>query len=175
MSNTTDSSNLSNNKISAKDDQIKVLEEALRESREKGEQQRRFYETITAGTPDLIYVFDLNYRFTYANTALLTMWGKTWENSVGKGLLENGYEPWHAEMHHREIDQVRMTKQPIRGEVTFPHATLGTRYYDYIFTPVFNDQGEVESVVGTTRDVTERKQFEQSLAQGSEELQAINE
>ena len=175
MSNTPDSFVPNENEVVTKDDKIRFLEEALRKSEEHAEQQRRFYETITAGTPDLIYVFDLNYRFTYVNTALLNMWGKTWDNSVGKGLLENGYEPWHAEMHEREIDKVKETKQPIRGVVTFPHATLGTRYYDYIFTPVLNEQGEVESIVGTTRDVTERKQWEDSLAQSSEELQAINE
>jgi PAS domain S-box-containing protein len=153
----------------------KEAEEALREAREQSEQQRRLYETITAGTPDLMYVFGLDYRFTYANKALLDMWGKTWDNAVGKSLLENGYEPWHAEMHEREIDQVRATKKAVRGEVAFPHAALGKRVYDYILTPVFNEQGEVEAVAGTTRDVTERKIWEESLERSSEELQAINE
>jgi PAS domain S-box-containing protein len=153
----------------------KIAEDALRDTREQAEQQKRVYETITASTPDLMYVFGLDYRFTYANQALLSMWGKTWENAVGKSLLENGYEPWHAEMHEREIDLVKATKQPVRGEVSFPHATLGRRVYDYILTPVLNEQGEVEAVAGTTRDVTERKTWEQSLASSAEELQAINE
>ncbi|MBE9602342.1 PAS domain S-box protein [Pedobacter sp. MC2016-24] len=153
----------------------KRIADELREAQDRSEQQRRLYETITSSTPDLIYVFDLQYRFTYANNALLTMWGKTWDTAVGKGLLENGYEPWHAEMHEREIDQIVATKQPFRGEVSFPHAILGKRVYDYILTPVLNDQGQVEAVAGTTRDVTERKQWEEALAQSSEELQAINE
>lgn len=151
------------------------VQQDLQRAREQSDQQKRVYETITSGTPDLIYVFDLNYRFIYVNQALLAMWGKTWENAVGKGLLENGYEPWHAEMHEREIDQVKSTKQPIRGEVSFPHAILGRRVYDYIFTPVINEHGEVEAVAGTTRDITERKQWEESLSNASEELQAINE
>jgi PAS domain S-box-containing protein len=153
----------------------KSAEDALKESRAYSEQQKRVYETITSNTPDLMYVFDLNYCFTYANTALLSMWGKTWDNAIGKGLLENGYEPWHAKMHENEIDQIKISKQPIRGEVSFPHATLGVRVYDYILTPVLNEQAEVEAVAGTTRDITERKQWEESLASGSEELQAINE
>lgn len=153
----------------------KRIEEILRETRKQAELQKRVYETITSGTPDLMYVWDLNYRFTYVNTALLAMWGKTWDTAVGKGLRENGYEEWHAQMHEREIDQVRDTKLSVRGEVSFPHATLGRRIYDYILIPVLNEQGEVEAVAGTTRDVTERKQMEQALAQSSEELQAINE
>jgi len=153
----------------------KNAEEALRESRAQSDQQKRLYETITSSTPDLMYVFDLDYRFTYANSALLTMWGKTWDTAIGKGLRENGYEEWHAAMHEQEIDQIVRNKQPIRGEVSFPHAVLGLRVYDYILTPVLNEQGEVEAVAGTTRDVTERKQWEESLARGAEELQAINE
>jgi PAS domain S-box-containing protein len=133
------------------------VQQQLREARERAEQQKRIYETVTSSTPDLMYVFGLDYRFTYANTALLSMWGKSYEDSVGKSLLENGYEPWHAAMHEREIDQVVATKLPVRGEVEFPHAILGKRVYDYIFTPVINEQGEVEAVAGTTRDVTERK------------------
>lgn len=143
----------------------KESEEALNKARNDAEQQQRLYETITSSTPDLIYVFDLDYRFTYANEALLNMWGKSWDNAIGKKLIENGYEPWHAEMHEREIDQVVATKRLIRGEVSFPHASLGPRIYDYIFTPVINAGGEVEAVAGTTRDITEIKLSEMSLAE----------
>ncbi|GAB3799716.1 hypothetical protein GCM10028819_23620 [Spirosoma humi] len=130
----------------------------LESEKQQADRQLRLYKTIASSTPDLMYVFDLNYRFTYANKALLDMWGSSWEKSIGKGLLENGYEPWHAQMHEREIDQVVVTRQPIRGEVSFPHATLGRRVYDYVFAPVFNEQGEVEAIAGTTRDITDSKQ-----------------
>jgi len=153
---------------------IKVQQD-LRDAREHADRQRRVYETITAGTPDLMYVWDLDYNFTYVNKALLNMWGKTWDTAIGRGFREHGYEEWHAAMHERETDQIVATKQPIRGEVAFPHATLGRRIYDYILIPVLNDDGEVEAIAGTTRDVTERKIMEDALAQSSEELQSINE
>lgn len=139
----------------------KLAEQALQKAREDAEQQKRVYEAITSNTPDLMYVWDLDYRFTYVNSALLTMWGKTWEEAVGKKLIDNGYEPWHAEMHEREIDSIIATKKPVRGEVSFPHAVLGKRVYDYILIPVLNEHGEVEAVAGTTRDVTERYQDDQ--------------
>jgi PAS domain S-box-containing protein len=90
------------------------------------------------------------------------MWGKTREEAIGKTCLELGYEPWHAEMHHREIDQVVATKKPVRGEVPFK-GTFGRRDYDYLFVPVFGPDGEVAAVAGTTRDITERKQMEEAL------------
>src|SRR5947209_6570908 len=49
-------------------------EKALANLVAHSEQQRRFYEAILSSTPDLVYVFDLNHRFTYANEALLKMW-----------------------------------------------------------------------------------------------------
>lgn len=124
--------------------------------------QRQQYEAILSNTPDLAYVFDLNHRFTYANEGLLKMWGKTREEAIGKTCLELGYEPWHAEMHDREINQVVATKKPIRGEVPFI-GTFGRRDYDYLFVPVFSPAGEVVAVAGTTRDITERKQLEEAL------------
>jgi PAS domain S-box-containing protein len=137
-------------------------EEALAEVVANSERRRRLYETFLENSPDLAYVFDLNHRFTYANRVLLNMWNRTWGEAIGKTCLELGYEPWHAEMHDREIEQVIATKQFVRGEVPFDGAN-GRRTYDYIFVPVLGPDGEVEAIAGTTRDVTERKQAEDAL------------
>jgi PAS domain S-box-containing protein len=125
----------------------------------ESQRKRRLYEGLLSATPDFAYVFDLQHRFTYVNEALLAAWGKTLEESVGKTCLELGYEPWHAEKHDREIEEVIATRRPVRGEVPF-EGTQGRRIYDYIFTPVFGANGEVEAIAGTTRDVTERKMLE---------------
>ncbi|PSJ16137.1 PAS domain S-box protein [Nitrosomonas supralitoralis] len=146
-------------------------EEAVNAVAEKLKKQRRLYETALSNTPDLVYIFDLQGRFTYANEALLKMWGLTWEQAVGKNCLELGYEPWHAEMHGREIKKVIETKKPIRGDVPFT-GTHGRRIYDYIFVPVIGDNGEVEAIAGTTRDVTERKEAEEAALK-SEERQRL--
>ncbi|MBP0599853.1 PAS domain-containing protein [Herbaspirillum sp. LeCh32-8] len=125
----------------------------------ESDRRRRFYETFLSNTPDLAYCWDLNHRFIYANRVLLQMWNQTWDGAIGKNCLELGYEPWHAEMHSREIEQVRATKQPVRGDVPF-NGAFGRRIYDYILFPVLGPDGEVEAVAGTTRDVTERKYTE---------------
>jgi PAS domain S-box-containing protein len=137
-------------------------QDALARVTVESERRRRLYEAVLAGTPDFVYVFSLDHRVLYANDALLQMWGHTLDGAIGKTLLEIGYEPWHAEMHEREIDEIRQTKKPIRGEVPF-NGTQGRRIYDYIFVPVLGADGEVEAVAGTTRDVTERKGMEDSL------------
>lgn len=143
----------------------KLADIALNTALEAAEKQKRLYDSITNSTPDLVYVFDLTYNFTYANKALLTMWGKSAEEAIGVGLRENGYEEWHAQMHEREIDEIVANKKTIRGTVSFPHAQLGSRVYDYILTPVLNEEGVVEAVAGITRDITEIKQAEEKLQQ----------
>jgi len=140
----------------------KRAEEDLARLTRDSDHRRRVYETILSNTPDFAYVFNLDHLVTYANETLLRMWGLTWDEAIGKTFLEIGYEPWHAEMHNREIDTVKATRQPLRGEVPF-NGTFGRRIYDYIFVPVFGAGGEVEAVAGTTRDVTDRKEAEVAL------------
>ena len=137
---------------------------------QESEHQRRIYEASLSNTPDFIYVFDLNHCFTYANEALITMFGRTREETFGKTFIELGYEPWHAEMHCREIDQVVATRQPIRGEVPF-NGTHGRRIYDYIFVPVIGANDEVVAVAGTTRDITDRQRAEQAIREQAERLE----
>ncbi len=135
------------------------------EAKRKAERQKRLYEAVTASTPDLIYVFDLHYKITYANEALLQMWGKKTLHDVrGKRLRELGYEEWQAKMHEREINQIIATKKQVRGTVSFPHAILGKRIYDYIFTPILDTKGEVEAIAGITRDITDLKQTEKNIS-----------
>ncbi|KAA9035926.1 PAS domain-containing sensor histidine kinase [Ginsengibacter hankyongi] len=143
------------------------------QARKKVEERKRLYEAITQNTPDLIYVFDLNYRFTYANEALLKMWGRTWDDSIGKRMLEVGYQPWHAQMHEREIDEVIATKKTVRGEVSFPHATLGDRIYDYIFAPVIDQDGKVEAIAGTTRDITTQIEARKKIEESEERFRSL--
>ena len=139
-----------------------AAERELAAMADDSERRRRLYETVLSNTPDLAYVFDLEHRFTYANAVLLKMWGCSFEEAIGKTCWELGYEPWHAAMHDREIEEVKATRAPIRGEVPF-EGTFGRRIYDYIFVPILGPDGEVEAVAGTTRDVTERKRFEEEL------------
>jgi PAS domain S-box-containing protein len=114
------------------------------------------YETILSTTDDFAYILDPQGRFLYANARLLKVWAKTLDQIIGKTCHELGYPTWHADMHMREIQEIVRTKQPIRGEVPFTGDSGISGIYDYIFKPVLDDSGNVEVIVGTTRDVTTR-------------------
>jgi PAS domain S-box-containing protein len=149
----------------------KQAEQAQRELARRYEQHTRLFDGIASTTPDFIYIFDLQGNFLYANRRLLEVWGKTFEQAIGRSLHELGYPDWHAEMHLREIAQVIRTKQPIRGTVPFTGGSGIHGIYEYIFTPVLGGDGEVELIAGTTRDVTERDRTEVALREGRESLE----
>ena len=131
----------------------------------------RIYETILSTTDDFAYIFDPEGRFLYANARLLKVWAKTLDQVVGKTCHELGYPTWHADMHMREIEEIVRSKVPIRGEVPFTGASGISGIYDYIFKPVLDAAGNVEVIVGTTRDITDRKRGEESLKEAQLELQ----
>ncbi len=54
----------------------------------------------------------------------------------------------------REVQQIVRDKTPVRNEVFFTGDSGISGNYDYIFKPVLDANGEVEMIVGTTRDVT---------------------
>jgi len=150
------------------------VERARAGSALEGESDRRhrLFETILSGTPDLIYVFDLERRFVFANAAWLEAWGRRLGDVLGKTCLEIGYPDWQAAMHDSEIDQVARSKHGIRGEVPFK-GPQGERIHDYIFVPVIGADGEVEAIAGTTRDVTVLKQAEHLMAGQAQALELM--
>jgi len=143
-------------------------------SRRQAEQQRqdvsndlerlsRVHETILATMDDFATVVDRDGRFLYANPRLLTVWNRTIGEVIGKNRLEIGYEKEHHDKHVKEIAQILETRQPVRGETAFTGASGISGIYDYIFTPVLGPDGEVESIIGISRDITDRKRAEESL------------
>ncbi|HEX7154282.1 MAG TPA: PAS domain S-box protein [Thermoanaerobaculia bacterium] len=136
-----------------------VLDITARKHAEHELQRRtRLYDTFLSGTDDLAYLIDREGRFTFANRALLGLWGMTLEEVSGKTLYDLGYPKWHADMNMREFAQVFATKKTITGEVPYTSPTGVGGTYEYVFSPVLDEKGEVEVIAGTSRDVTERRQ-----------------
>jgi PAS domain S-box-containing protein len=127
------------------------------------EQQWHTFDTALSNTPDSIYIFDLDGRFTYANRAILAIWRKSLEEALGKNVLELGYPTELAERLKRQVRQVIETKQPVRDQTPFTGPSGETAYYDYIFVPVLDANGRVEAVTGASRDITEQNRGAQQI------------
>jgi PAS domain S-box-containing protein len=130
---------------------------------------RRIYETALSNTADFNYTFDLQGRFTYVNRSLLALWQKSLAEAIGKNFHELEYPAELAERLQRQIDQVISTAAPLRDETPYTSA-LGTRAYEYIFTPVTGADDAVVAVAGSTRDITDRKEAEETLRESARQL-----
>ncbi len=129
----------------------------------EADRDRRLFETILSSSPDYIYTFDLDGRFTFANQRLISLWGERGVNLIGETFNDLEDYPRHiAERLTRQVQQVIATGQPVRDEVTRDYGTK-IMHFDYILVPVIGENGEVEAVAGSTRDITERKEHERLL------------
>jgi PAS domain S-box-containing protein len=149
----------------------KESENALRSAVARYEEQVRLFESVTATTPDFVYVYDREGHFVYVNRSLLEVWGMECKEALGKTCLEIGYEQWHHDLHMRDIAQVIETKRPMKGEVEFKAPRTGVPgVYEYIFTPVIGSSGEVELIASITRDITAQKQNQRALEEANARL-----
>lgn len=139
------------------------------------EQKGRLYDTFLSGTDDLAYLIDREGRFIFANRALLELWGMTLEEVSGKTLYELGYPKWHADMNMREFARILETKKSITGEVPYVSPTGVSGLYEYVFSPVLDEHGEVEVIAGTSRDVADRRQAAEEQRRLAEQLRVALE
>jgi PAS domain S-box-containing protein len=137
--------------------------EEQRQADENLRQQWQIFDTALSHIPDFVYTFDLEGRFTYVNHALLSLWQKSLDEACGRNFFDLGYPVELAARLQLQIQQVIDTKQPIRDRTPFTGPSGEARYYDYIFVPVFDAQGKVQVVAGSTRDITEQNQAAQQI------------
>jgi len=136
---------------------VKLVEERTKEL----EQQKATLTTIINAIPDLLYVKDLDLRFTYINTAMQKMYdietditGKKASDVKEPDSVDKDYDA----LNQQVLDSGQMIKQeePIQG------ANGESRIYETIRIPVMVD-GVMNSVLGMARDITSRKNMERQL------------
>jgi PAS domain S-box-containing protein len=135
-------------------------------------QQALIFDITLSTITDFAYIFDRNGRFRYVNRALLDLWGLKLEDALGKNFFDLKYPDELAERLQRQIQHVIDTRQGLRDETPYTSPTGASGYYEYIFQPVLGADGNVESVAGSTRDISVRKQMEKDLRDAKSRLEA---
>jgi PAS domain S-box-containing protein len=136
------------------------LTEALRVSEEK-------YRTLAETALEAIFILDRNGHLSYVN-------------SFGANYL--GLKPEHMEGHHFldlvPVEHWEDTLRPIydTGEPVYLETEnklpTGTVWFGSRLVPLKNASGEITSILGVARDITNRKKTEDALRKARSQLEA---
>jgi PAS domain S-box-containing protein len=150
----------------------RAAENALAELHQQTAKRERLLNTALASMSDFAQIYDREGRLQFANQPLLKLWGLTLDDVVGKNFFDLGYPDLLARRLQEQIERVFDTKGVIKDESPYTSSSGLKGFYEYIFSPVLAADGAVEFVVGSTRDVTERKRIEESLRLGKSNMAA---
>ena len=129
----------------------KQAEQAMRVSEER-------YRTLAETAQDIIYVIDREFRVTYINEYGARQFGRSLPELIGRHLTEL-FPPETTQRQLADLAGVFRT-----GESLYQERQLSTgqrlMWLDSRLVPIKNATGEVESILGISRDITEHKQVE---------------
>ncbi|NJD52925.1 MAG: PAS domain S-box protein [Candidatus Methanoperedens sp.] len=141
----------------------KRAEKAVEESEKK-------YRVLTENTPGIIQRFDRNLRILYINPQVEEATGIHPEKFIGKTNEELGMPPELCTLWKDLFHKVEASKQPQELAFDFP-GLKGIKAYLLKVIPEFASDGSVESFLGISTDITERKRAEEALQKAHDELE----
>lgn len=106
---------------------------------------------------DVILIYDRAYRYLYVSPAIFNCFGQPASYYIGKICGQAGIPENISLLMRKAIDQVFTTKE----NVIIEYALNNERYVQSLITPEFDPNGEVETVMAVSRDITLLKQQEQ--------------
>lgn len=136
-----------------------AIDQALAESLERySTDLGRFtclFDTLLSSSPDLNYIFDADGRFIYVNKSLARLYDTTASEIVGKNFIDLGAS--NAAALQQQLRQVIDTTTTYRGEMSSTLSSGKKMTCEYLFVPVLDEKGNLDAIVATERDITERK------------------
>ncbi len=142
---------------------------------------REQFERILDSTPDGLFVIDHDRRVRMFNHASGYITGSNPEEILHQGIECAEVIRCHTEEGESFAQSLCPAKSIFRGEnnnqreeMLLTNAAGQERWVETTYSPITNDRGEVEFVVGILRDVHDRKMLEERLHQ-SEKLASLGQ
>lgn len=128
----------------------------------------RLLEALIEGTPNPIFVKDLNRRFVLLNSACARLMGQPRSELIGR--VDSEFLAPEQARHIEAVDHhVMSTGETIVAEE--PVTKDGqTRTFLSTKSPFRNSCGVIEGLIGISRDITDRKRVEEELRRSEEQL-----
>ncbi|MFD2718807.1 PAS domain-containing protein [Hymenobacter monticola] len=153
-----------------------VREQAAREA---ADWQRSELSRIFEQAPVAIATYrGSSYTIEFANPLVCELWGRNQADIIGKGLFEA--LPEVAGMGYEELlDGVMATGEPyVAHGMEAQHDRNGQRetvYWDFVYVPLYEDNGSIYGAMVVATEVTEQVQARQKIQELNTQLAAVNQ
>ncbi len=145
--------------------QSRRSDHAMRESEQR-------YRTLAEAAPDYIYIVDRGGAVTYVNPAAAEALGKPPEEVIGN-TVDSLVDHDAALAVMAKIEEVIATGRAEHHMESRLPTWSGVRWLDTSLIPLRDERGEVVSVLGMSRDVTDARMLYQNLAEKEEEYRRL--
>jgi PAS domain S-box-containing protein len=140
------------------------------------EQQRRYLRKIIDLNPNFIFAKNRKGEFTLVNDALARTYGTSVNQLLGK--TDADFNPNLEEVAHFRNDDIEvMDKRQIKFipiEVITNTETKKKKYLQTVKTPIEDDYGEANQILGVSTDITDRIEIQQEMEKMQEALSQKN-
>jgi PAS domain S-box-containing protein len=124
------------------------------------EQREREFRDLVDHAPDVVIRFDRDLRIRFVNPQVEEHTGRTATSLLGRSLRELGFPARNVREWEEGLGRVLASGRP--GVMEFSFATPdGARHFESRFVPELDADGATRSIIGITRDVTERRLAEE--------------
>ena len=151
-----------NRKLQAELRRRKETEEKRQKAEGALEKQELLYRAMTDNNPDYIMRYDRQYHHIFANKATLRVSGFNAEAYLGKTHRELGFPLHLCDLWEKTLEKV-FDKKHEHTEIFQWQSPEGPVIHEWRCVPEFSTEGSVETILGISRDITERKQIEEAL------------
>jgi formate hydrogenlyase transcriptional activator len=143
----------------------KTAEESLRQSEAR-------FRNMADTTPVMLWVADTDKRCTYLNKSWLEFTGRTMEEELDNGWLENVH-PDDGEYCFKTFTAAVDRREAFNMEYRLRRADGIYRWVFDSGTPRFSSQGEFVGFIGSCMDISDRKESEEELRRAHAELNQL--
>ena len=119
--------------------------------------------SVTENTPDVLTRYDRQFRHVFVNSVIEKFTGRAVHEILGKTSRELGLPASMCEQWEKLICYVFDHGAPSAIDFSWRTPNDGLRHFSCRLVPEFNERGEVETALGVTHDITERRDYEQRL------------